>query len=194
MESRKSDRQKPNLLPPDFLKMVCEVSTTAFAEFLKEAEAQGQSLHFECNGAIFKEELILSLSLCQKDRLGATTVSISSDFDPKASAPKAEDLLALCVDAAGEVLQTIVEHPKNRESLLDASLSAFEDIPFEWTPMEIQKRRLYVKVDRSNPKLDLLADDWLQEHDPLLQAEAQKEEEETKSLFITGKPPTDTRH
>lgn len=194
MESRKSQKQKPNHLPADYLKMVCEVTTAAFAEFLGEQKKGGRELHFECNGAIFPEEILLSLSICEKSKLGATTIHVSADFDPKASVPKADDLLGLCVDAAGEILQGILQNPKNQECLMDASLAGFEDVPFEWTPVEIEKKRLFARVDRSNPRLDQMADDWLSKNDPKLISEEAEAQEEAKSLFITGKPGSTRTH
>ena len=41
-------------------------------------------------------------------------------------------------------------------------------------------------MDKANPLLDEMADEWLSKHDPKLRELEQQEEDEMKDLFITG--------
>jgi hypothetical protein len=52
--------------------------------------------------------------------------------------------------------------------------------------MEVDRSRIYVKVDKSNPLMDELADEWLQKNDPDYRERLEAEEEETENLFVTG--------
>ncbi|MEK6704444.1 MAG: hypothetical protein AABZ06_01520, partial [Bdellovibrionota bacterium] len=110
MEKRKPINQSiskpplPSKLPPDYLKMVADVFEKNFDHGLKEYSSQKATpSHFETHGEIYPDEIIISVSLVAKGHLAATTIYASSDFDPKASAPSAEDLLSSCVDAIGSV-------------------------------------------------------------------------------------------
>lgn len=200
MEPRKTQNRKPNELPVDYLKMVAEVFSTHFGSVLEEAHAKGMSLVFEASGGLYANETLLTVALTQKDELGAMAIHVSTDFDPKASHPTAEELLQLSVDAAGDVLQTLLDHPQNKEALLSGVLSEIEDAPFEWTAVEVSKKRVFVRLDRTNPRIEKMTDDWLEKNDPDLKANRDSEEKETEALFVTGaptikdKPPTGSRH
>lgn len=179
---------KKSALPADYLKMVTEIFTTNFDEGLKALSATKKGATLETHGAIYAEEILLTLTLSFTGEIAATTVLASVDFDPKASAPTAPDLLAACVDAIGTVCETLLS-PKNTEGLrglTEQSLSAFEKIPFEWAPIEVERHTIYVRVDKSNPKLDDAADEWLKKHDPLAHEIEQRTQAETEALFITG--------
>jgi hypothetical protein len=48
-------------------------------------------------------------------------------------------------------------------------MSALEEAPFEWTPLkiqEVQKITVHIKMDKSNPTLDRMAEEWLEKNDP----------------------------
>ena len=110
------------------------------------------------------------------------------DFDPKANLPTAQDLLNVCVDAIAGVFQGLLD-PKNKErleQLTSESLSALEDVPFEWTAVDIEKRKVFVRLDKSNPTLDAMADDWLAKNDPEFKKKEDSEHSETEKLFVTG--------
>jgi hypothetical protein len=202
MESRSRKPQttsaglKSSPLPVDFLKMVTEVFSTNFDRGLTALNAIKSSTHFEAHGEILPNEIVLGVSIVHPGQLAATTVYASTDFDPKASSPTAEDLLSACVDAIGTLMEQLL-HPDRLEQVTDESLSAMENVPFDWTEAEVDKYRVYLKVDKANPSLEHLADEWLLKNDPQTLAEREREEKETQSLFITGpkKPgPGDTVH
>lgn len=190
MESRKAKvdgAPRTSGLPVDYLTMVTDVFTTNFDSVIKAiSKTAGAGVHFEVNGSVFPDEIVLAVSLIIEGHLAATTVYASIDFDPKASAPTAQDLLAVCVDAAGAVFVKLTEDQKAIEGLIQESLSAMKEIPFDWTPIEVERQRIHVKVDKANPKLDQLADDWLNRHDPEFQERQAKEQAETEKLFFTG--------
>ena len=190
IDSRNGSSTRPSSpLPVDFLKMVAEVFRTNFEVGVKELRKFTKGdLSFDVNGAIFADEVVLCVSLLEENQLAATTVYASADFDPRASAPTAQDLLAICVDGIGVVYGQLLdpEEPKRLEQVASESLSAVEDIPFVWTQTNVERRRIYLRVDKANPQLEALADDWLRKHDPNLHELEEMNEEEAEKLFITG--------
>ncbi len=143
--------------------MVAEVFAQNFQEGLDAFEQLKRKSHFEVAGRIYNDEIILSATLTDAKSITATTCFASSDFDPKASAPRAEEILACCVDALagffGQYLDP--ENPELIEQLASESLSALEDAPFEWSSHTVNKRAIWLKVDRSNPKLEQMADEFI---------------------------------
>ncbi len=193
MEKRKNPAQAPlsksSELPADYVRMVTEVFTNNFGAGLKALEAVKESpARFEVSGRIYADEVVLAVTVAHEKQISATTVYASADFDPKASSPTVQDLLGACVDAVGGVFHTLFD-PSNRErleQLADESLSAMENIPFEWTQMDIERFRVFVKMDKSNPRLDQEADDWLAKNDPKHRERLEEEARETEKLFVTG--------
>ena len=200
MESRKHTEKGTRLnpssdLPLDYTRMVKGVYDNNFNEGLEALnKLTGKKSEFQIAGTIFSDEIIFVASLVTEKQLSATTFYCSSDYDPKASSPTAQDILATCVDAAGGFFETYLD-PKNTEKLeqlVGDSLSSLEDVPFEWTKVEFEKRQLWVKVDKANLSLDQLTDDWLAQNDPEAKIADQELEEESKDLFVTGKNPKKT--
>ena len=196
MEKRKVDEQSKALilrfteLPSDFLKMVNEVFTTNFDDEIKALAPHARGvLAFASTGALYSDEVILSVSITEEAQMAATTVHASLDFDPKASAPTAQDLLSLAVDAIGEVFHTLIDvkNEERMQQILAGSLGALDGIPLLWTQVQVEKKPVFVKIDKSNPTLEHLADDWLKKHDPEVKAHDEEEHLETEGLFVTGK-------
>ncbi len=177
-------------LPHDYVKMVEEIFATHFDESLQTLKKLGRDASFRCDGGVFPNEILLGVSLVVKDQLAATTLCASTDFDPKASSPTAQDLLAACVDAAASVFAQILDpgKPEQLELVAGESLSALENVPFQWAGVEVNRRTIYLKIDKSNPDLDRQADDWLTKNDPNAAATEAREQAETERLFVTGVP------
>ncbi len=176
-------------LPHDYVKMVNEVFATNFDEGLKAlAKLNPAEAYFTTTGRIYVDEIVVCVSLMHKEQMAATSVYASCDYDPKASSPTIQDLLAACVDATGAVYSQLLspETPEVLEQLANESLSALENIPFEWTEFKVERHKVYLKVDKANPEIDKMADDWLEKHDPEFRAEAEEEQKETEKLFVTG--------
>jgi hypothetical protein len=75
------------------------------------------------------------------------------------------------VDSIGEVFQFYLDpsRPERVAQLAESSLGALEEAPFEWTPMARGKTpviTVHVKIDKSNPQLDQLTEEWLKKNDP----------------------------
>jgi hypothetical protein len=193
MEKRKNPASAPlsksTDLPVDYVRMVSDVLENTFEEGLKALTALRKAeARIEVSGRIYADEVVLAITIAHEGQLAATTVHASADFDPKASSPTVQDLLGACVDAAGGLISTLLD-PKNTkrlEQLADESLSALEDIPWDWTQVEVERFRVYLKVDKANPKLEQEADDWLEKNDPEHRERLEREEEEVKKLFVTG--------
>jgi hypothetical protein len=190
MERRKgSTNRTSSPLPVDFLKMVAEVFTTNFDEGLKSLRRHTQGeLSFEATGAVYLDEAVLCVSILERDNLAATTVYASLDYDPKASAPTLQDLLGSGVDAIGALYNTLLDPTDDArlEQIASHSVSALEHVPFEWAEHKAERYKVYLKLDKSNPRLEGLADDWLRKNDPDLQQLEAETEEEVENLFITG--------
>lgn len=189
IENRKGSPLRSSPLPADFLKMVSQVFAANFDTGLKKmSELLKAETRFKAHGNVFADEVVLSVSLLTEGQMAATTVHASCDFDPKASSPTIEDLLNASVDAIGSLFaQLLVENNQTKlEQLASESLSALENVPFEWTPVQVEKRKVFLKIDKSNPELDQMADDWLKKHDPEFEKRQQEEQKETENLFVTG--------
>ncbi len=180
---------KSSELPPDYVKMVTEVLTSNFEGGLKAlAQEVSSETMFRVSGAIYPDEVLVRVSLAIRGQLAATTVHASADFDPKASSPRVDELLGACVDAIGTVLGHYLDEkkPKLIAQLADESISALEEAPFEWTKIEVERFKIFVRMDKANPEIDALADDWLAKNDPEHHLQSEREQEELESLFVTG--------
>jgi hypothetical protein len=188
MEYRKSGFSKTSSLPNDYLDMVAEVFYGHFDVGLKIYNQFRSNTRFEVKGEVSSSEVILAVSLITENQLSATTAYASSDFDPKASAPTIEDLLSACVDAIGLVFESLLpsNNPERIEKVAEESLSAIDNIPFEWTAVETNQKQIFVKVDKSNLQLDALTHEWLKKHAPELQQQESDEQKQTENLFIIG--------
>lgn len=200
MESRKHKKKSTarlsegSELPVDYTTLVKDIYETNFADGLKRLQKlNSKKSQFIARGMIWADEIVMVISLLTEKKISATTVYCSIDFDPKASTPTAQDLLAVAVDVIGSFFEKYFDEtePKLLEALDSESLSALEDAPAEWTMVEFDKRQVWIKVDKTNPALDKMTDDWLAQNDPQfkesLLAEEEEHEESTKELFVTGK-------
>lgn len=189
MENRKGSNFRSSFLPIDYLRLVGEVFNTNFDAGLQALAKQTEArAWFEASGQVFADEVVLCVSLFQENKLSATSVYGSADFDPKANAPTLEDILKSCVDAIGGLFEQLLDptKPEALEKLADDSLSALEEVPFLWTPVQSERRQIFLKIDKANPLLDQMADDWLAKNDPELQKQEEKEDQETQDLFFTA--------
>jgi hypothetical protein len=176
--------------------MVKNVFQKEFDAELKIYSTFRPEAYCEAYGSISADEIVLALSLLSPGQLGATTIYASTDFDPKATSPTAEDLLAVCIDGLDSVLRTLFnrEKPDEIEKLAGESLSATENIPFDWTSIEVQRRKVFIKLDKANLSIERLTEDWLKKNDPLLKQEEELEAEKSSEVIITHKIPTNNTH
>ena len=192
---------RPVALPIDYLKMVSEIFSTHFAPALKALQKLKKKNHFTAHGWIYPDEIVLSVSLVEEGILSATTAHASSDFDPTASQPTAEDLMAACVDALASLFSEILPgtDPEQLAAVAEQPLSAFEKVPFTWSAVTANRREIFLKVDKSNPDLEKMANEWLKKHDPQLQEDEDLQEEDDEALLAErieaklpkgDKPPT----
>ncbi len=172
-------------LPVDFLKLVVEVFTANFDSFLKKLKEQKPSTRFTASGRIYGDEIILCLTVGFKGELGSTTLRASIDYDKQASHPAVPDLLNSAVDALGHSLTDLSQ---TIEPWFESSLSNFESAPYEWTAVEVENRKVFIKIDKTNPDLDKMTEDWLKKNDPQYKKNLEKEHEEVEALFVTGRP------
>jgi hypothetical protein len=87
------------------------------------------------------------------------------------------------------------DKPEAIAGLANESLSALENVPFDWTEMESDQKRIFVKIDKANLEVDAMTEHWLEKHDPDFKEKVEEEQKKTESLFFTGpksKPGTKT--
>ena len=192
IESRTSLRSpipvKHSDLPVDYLRMVTDVFAKNFDTALKKFAKIKADPTVSCYGSVYPSEVVVAISISHPDSLAANTFYASMDYDPRASSPKVEELLQLCIDAIAALCEPILntKKPEELEALAEDSISALDNVPFEWTEVPFEKKRVFMKMDKSNPSLDLKTDDWLAKHDPETKSNIQMEQQEAKELFVTG--------
>ncbi len=153
----------PQPLPKDYYAMVAGVFSGHFEDGLKKFASQKKNAQFLVRGGLFPDEVRLSVSIIFEGQIAATTVHASADFDPKANKPTAEEVLKDCVDAIGGIFDHFFS-PKNRSGLEFLAQSSFhedDDVPFQWTQFAVGKRKVFLMVDKSNPVIDEMADQYL---------------------------------
>jgi hypothetical protein len=188
MEGRKPSLSKPSPLPVDYLKMVTEVFQTHFDGEIKLYLELKPKTEFMVRGAICADEIWIAVSLVTEGQLSAPTVYASSDFDPKASSPTAQDLLSACVDSAASVFGSILDEsrPETVRLLAEDSSAVMDQFPISWAPMEVNQREIFVRLDRTNPMLENITDEWLSKNDPETAQLEKETEDQVKDLFFTG--------
>ena len=70
-------------------------------------------------------------------------------------------------------------------------------MPFDWTAMNVERIQVYLKVDKANPGLESMADDFLAKNDPDFLKRQAEEQKQVEDLFVTGdkaKKPGGTLH
>ena len=137
MERRKGANTRSSPLPVDYIKMITEVFSSNFDAGIQALQKLTPGkLGFSATGAVYLDEVVLCISLLEEDQLAATSVYASTDFDPKASAPTVQDLLAACVDAIGAVFGELLdsEKPEVLEQVAAHTLAALENIPYLYFP------------------------------------------------------------
>jgi hypothetical protein len=159
-------------LPIDYVKLVEDTISTALQEGLKEVRKTHPKVGFYAGGKIYADEVLLAITLSQGDEdLFATTVYASADFNPLAEKPGIQLTLDSCLDAAGAVYDFYLgmKHPEKVQEIMDPSLGAMEEAPFEWTIVDLSSRAnlpVWVRIVKANPQLDAAAEKWLEQNDP----------------------------
>lgn len=151
--------------PHDYLRLVEETLSDAFAESLKKLEVFHPINRFYAAGKIFPDEVLLAVTLHHGEKtLSATTVYASIDFDTTKPSPSInlEDVLGLALDSIGSMFNYLLdpEESERLEQIANSSLSAIEEAPYEWSLLN-EKTPVWLKVDKSNLVLEKLTDEWL---------------------------------
>ena len=170
--------QRPDVktteLPFDYLRLVEQTVTQAMLKGLEEIKKTHPVSEFYADGAIFSDEVVLTLTLSHgAQNLSATTVHASTDYEPGADPTISpgvalEKILGACVDAASAIFDYYLDpkSPIKIAQIADHSLGSLEEAPFDWTLIEKTQPPVWVKMYKTNPKLESLADDWLNKPDP----------------------------
>lgn len=168
---------KPSNLPHDYLRLIEQTLTQALEKGLTEIKKTHPVSEFYADGAIYGDEVLVTITLHHGEKnILATTVYASADYHPGVETPTLETLLGSCVDTAGSVFDYYLDptSPERIAQIADASLGALEEAPFDWTRSE-SEFPIWVKIDKSNPRLEEAAEDWLAKNDPHYQAQTEKD-------------------
>lgn len=170
---------KASPLPVDYLRLVEQTLTQAMEAGLAEIKKIHPVSEFSADGILYADEVLLAITLSHGDQvLAATTVTASADYNALQAKPTLEDVLSQCLDGVGSVFEHFLDpkFPDRISGLAQSNLGALEDAPFEWTASESKLASVWVKVDKSNPKLDAAAEDWLAKNDPDYETRKSKSE------------------
>ena len=172
---------KPVDLPIDYLKLVEET----LSESLKLGLIELRKIHpisdLKAAGAIYADEVLLVVTISHGPQtLIATSFYASASFNPLMPEPGIEAVLDSCLDSVGTIMLNYLDtkRPDLIAEVAAAPIGALEEAPFEWTVMEEAKVSTWVKIDKSNPALEELAEDWLVKNDPSYSKEEAIEEAE----------------
>lgn len=160
---------KPVELPLDYLKIVEETLNENLASGLKLLREIHPVTRLKASGALFTDEVLLAITLSHgENQLLATTVYASADYNPQLPEPKMETILEECLDSVGSILNHYLHpsHPERVAQLGGSTIGTLEEAPFEWTKMEDTRVTVFVKMDKTNPALETLTEDWLMKNDP----------------------------
>jgi hypothetical protein len=158
------------------LKIVEETMNETLASGLEALKKHHSICDLKAHGALYSNEVLMAITISHGEQsLIATTVYASADFNPVMQEPGIEVILNECLDSAGAILTHYLDpkHPHRISEFASATIGSLEEAPFEWTKVDETKVTVYVKIDKSNPALESLADEWLRNNDP----ESGKEEE-----------------
>lgn len=176
----------PTDLPVDFLKLVNETLAQTFQASLSILKNEFPETKFESGGYLLSDEIVLTATLnFGAENLAATTVYASTDFDPQ-NTTALEKALPICLDAVGSVFDFYMDptFPERLKQLTESTLSALDEAPFEWTALEGLTPAVWVKMDKSNPRLDQLTQEWLKKNDPEYDKHHGSENEEEAESFL----------
>ncbi len=156
-------------LPKDYLSIVEEALHSTFEAGLKRVISKTNEARFHASGAVYGDEIRLTGTLLYgKDSLNATSIHASIDFDPSTGSETVDARLASCIDAIGDWLEHYLQNEDEEifESFINVSLGGISDGPFDWTEAKDDSNpRAWIKIDKINPVLENLADEWLTKHE-----------------------------
>jgi hypothetical protein len=163
---------KPVELPLDYLKILEETLLETLAPGLEALKKHHAICELKAHGALYSNEVLMAITISHGEQnLVATTVYASADFNPMMQEPGIEVILNECLDSAGGILSHYLDpkHPERIADFASASIGSLDDAPFEWTKVDDTKVTVHVKIDKSNPTLENIAEDWLKNNDPSYQ-------------------------
>ena len=148
MLSRKEQTHKPNFFPK---KWTVEVKN--ILDGLYKAQCDSRNLYIEVCAISYPNELVLSVSLLDKnnDLLIPVTYMASTDLE-KSENP--EDLLNLLVDSIGFFFENFFISEGTEDESIYSS---------DWEPSKVKDKEFFYKITRENVGISIMADAILDE-------------------------------
>lgn len=160
MERRKDTAYEGTKIPGDYLKIIQDVFNKNFAKHLLKEKKDKES--FVAFGGLFSDEVLLVITLRHPGNLRTTTCYASIDYPaPKFKSESTgksksfsvseavEHSINLCVDAIAGFFQSYFD--EGRPVDYDTEYSQ------DWTVYEIEREKIYMKVNRDNLELEAQA-------------------------------------
>lgn len=164
-------------LPIDFLRLAEETLAENYKDLLESLKEYRNHNQFLASGQIYEDEILFTVTLSHgPDQIHSTTFYASADFTVDQELPKIDDVFAAALNACGSVIDACIGTPEKLEALCNGSLSNLEEAPLDWTGHVSDGVALHVKVDRTNPILEQMALD-------LLEDESEPENKEAEQFF-----------
>ncbi len=149
-------------LPKDYTDLVAKTFEDHFRSKIQKTNLK---IQVSSQGIISVNEIGLTVSFYVSNELKSISFHASSNYDPKASTPKVEALLAQCLDILGDLVKASLKKNSLETLLSEYASATLEELPLEWSPTDAKKQSLFVKIDRLHPELEDAADKIIRDHD-----------------------------
>lgn len=156
MQPRKKQDQPANDLPAAFIKDIAKLFNEQFSKDKGDAS-------FSVHGAIYPDEVLICITLMRVGVLRAASCYASMDL-PKDIAKNPKQLtenLRSIVDLVASWFHQCFD--ESDQTGLDAVLEAIEELNETWEPVEWEKKKVFVLVNKDNHTLEAAADQILRE-------------------------------
>lgn len=156
MEPRKRQTDPANQLPLEFIRDVAKLFNSQF----QEQRGEGS---YSVHGALYKDEVLLCVTLMKVGVLRAASFYASMDLPKKiAENPKqlTENLQAMVDLIASWYHQCFDE---SELSGIEAVHEAIDELSDGWEAVDWEKKKVYVRVNKDNHTLEAAADQILRE-------------------------------
>lgn len=136
-----SNRHSPQSLPPDLVTMISDSMRQKYDYF--------QNKDLLVLGAIYPEEIILSIGYRNRDSLRQLNFECSLDIEQE----NPMDIFHLGADAIDGMIQEYIESEGDIE------------LPLNWTEFDFENKKIFLKTSRVNTDIENLTLEFLKEHD-----------------------------
>jgi|GEM_PF-1553232 len=164
MQPRLPNSQKWTPFPKEYLEQVRSVMEESFKKYLEKGQ-------FIIDGRIYREEIVLRLGFLEKGRLKQSNFEASMQYSYEQD--NALQSLSVCLDCCASLLWEFLEkmHSESAipnsdpsaEDFIEVSLEDELNLPYTWTQIEFDDKKLHIQYTTTNTSLESAADALLGE-------------------------------